>query len=141
MEVHQPSPIFFGERGEYSEKKTAVVRFETAEQAQAAVETLNTSANLENVQCFLEANAKGLTTVRLTCLPAHFQWQEVKDVCGQFGKVMFCDCAVESARCMGEIRMQSPEHAHQAIAPPCRGDQWGVYRPINSAKNPNYHRP
>jgi len=95
------------------------VRFETAEELQAALPTLHGSTFAgSKLTVKADSNSQDGTKCIIHGIPLGTQWQELKDHCSRAGAVAFCAVKGESGSDLGEgeIRYDDPAHAVQALS-------------------------
>jgi len=128
-------PVFIGpsRRSSTSTRAVAEVRFETPEEAQMAVESLDGS-ELEGatVSVMIDESSKDGVKVLLTGLPGSVNWQMVKDHCSQAGQVAYANVRQPASRdsstgtsphgtkrrtdgSEGQVRFQSPSDTAAAL--------------------------
>lgn len=94
------------------------VRYQTAEELQAAMSTINGSDfGGSTLTVKVDSTSKDGTKCFIYGIPLGTQWQELKDHCAQAGTVAYCNVISNSGDLgEGEIRYDDEAHAQQALS-------------------------
>merc|ERR1740129_1845208 len=92
------------------------VRFESAEQAQAALSMSGTFLGEYMIDIRLHPGSKDGTKLAISNLPPGFEWQELKDFFATAGlRPSFCNTTSGGTENTAEVRFGSPELAQTAV--------------------------
>lgn len=103
-----------------------VVRFESSDDAQNAVDMLNASQMINkktgesvSIEVKLHGGSSDRTKIMVHGMPPGTEWQELKDHFGQIGRVVFTETLSNTSEPgverIGEVRYDEPDHAQQAL--------------------------
>jgi len=106
-----------GRAGGTGEPVSGLIRYETPEEAIAAVNTFNgTMVGDRVIEVKLHGGCTDKTKIQIFNLPPGFAWQDLKDVFKQIGHVVFAETLEEGgATRIGEVRYEEFEHCQAAM--------------------------